>query len=461
MGYAGKKVLIMGLGLYEQGSGVSALHYFYTQGASITVTDLKTEIQLKPQLDRLKKLKGITYVLGKHREEDFKNAEVVVKNPGVRIDDNLLKLARNNGAFIVSDISIFLTACKNPVIGVTGTRGKSTTSSLIYEFLKTKFPNAKLGGNIKISPLNFIEELDGKSPVVLELSSWQCNSLKEVQISPEVAVVTNIMVDHLNTYPDFESYVADKALIFAYQKPGDLVVLNKDNDYTVEFSKFAKGDIRWFSLKTLSDKVEGAYWDEKYNLIVTGGRTRKLIVSSSEVFLQGKHNLSNIAAAVTVALKLGVSVLNIKKILKEFKGLPYRQEVVRTYNGRVFINDTTATTPDATLAALRTMKKKPVLICGGTDKVLDFKELAKVLPVLSKAIVFLPGTATEAIKKHLKPGTVPVREAVSMQNAIDLAWELSSPGDVILLSPGAASFGLFQNEFDRGDQFNECVKRFA
>jgi len=458
MNYKEKNILIMGLGLYEKGSGVTALRYFYNHGAKITVTDLKTKEQLEPQLKRLKTLKGVNYVLGQHRPEDFIRADVVVKNPGVRADNELLKLAKQNGALIVSDISIFLTACKNPVIGVTGTRGKSTTSTLIHEFVKTKFPKSRLGGNIQISPMTFVDELDGKSPVVLELSSWQCNSLREVKISPQISVATNIMVDHLNAYPDFESYVADKALIFAYQHPSDLAVLNMDDVYTRSFAKEAIGSLRWFSLEKLEEGAIGVYWNSKGELIYSDGHSDKLITKASSIAIKGEHNLSNVAAATVVALEVGVSLANIKKVLKKFKGLPYRQEVVRVYKKRTFINDTTATTPDATLAALRAMKKKPIIICGGTDKVLDFKELIRELPKLSKKIVFLPGTATEKIKKYLKPGKAKVFEVESMKEAVELAWEGSVSGDIILLSPGAASFGLFQNEFDRGDKFNACVK---
>ncbi len=459
----------MGLGLYKEGSGISAAKFFSSKGAEVAITDLKNEEELKKQISELKrfakKLKAISYklILGRHRTSDFKSADIVIRNPGARANSPYLAAARSAGAKILSDTGIFLALMPGAVIGVTGTRGKSTTSALAYEMLKSKERHAELGGNILRSPLNFLDKMHEGSIAVLELSSWQCEGLEEIKKSPHIAVITNIMRDHLNTYKGMAQYAAAKALIYKYQSPEDAVILNYDNKWTREMGKRAPSRRFWFSLKPFSE--ENGCFPKNKKIIFRFGGEEEAVASVSDTAIAGEHNLGNALSAVCAAKIMGISNAAIKKVLKNFKGLPNRMEVIRNIKGIRFINDTTATTPDATIAALKTLKAKSyklkakrriVLICGGSDKKLEFSELALAIKKYAKSVVFLPGGATDKIKKFLK---MPYEEAADMARAVRCAIKFAKKGDVVLLSPAAASFGLFQNEFDRGEQFVKEVKK--
>ncbi len=431
-------MVIMGLGLYPQGSGISAAKFFARLGADVVVTDLKTRKDLASQIKLLKGLK-IKYVLGKHSKSDFKEADLIMKNPAVRMESEFLKIARENKIPIETDVSLFFSLCPAKIIGITGTRGKSTTSSLIYEILSAAGEDVYLGGNIQVSPLNFLEKLNKNSLVVLELSSWMLESLESNRFSPQIAVITNVMRDHLNTYAGMKEYSRAKSLIFKFQKRKDLAVLNFDNEITRKMGEKIKAKKIWFSLKKKSAVLDLA----------------------KNTVLPGEHNLYNALAAVIVAKHLKISDSIIKKCLKNFKGIPNRLEFIREFGGVKYYNDTTATTPDATLAALQSFKNKNiVLIAGGADKNLDFKDLAKVLQGLVKVLILLPGTATDKLRKDLADMGENIEPIVakSMKEAVLKARELSQSGDIILLSPGAASFGLFVNEFDRGEKFVKEVK---
>ncbi len=469
-----KKIVIIGLGQYKEGSGTSAAKFFISRGARVIITDLKKELELKVQIESVKKFYKTLYpkpytlnppkfVLGRHRMSDFKTAEIVVRNPGVRANSPYLLAARYAGAIITSDTSIFLSLAPAKTIGVTGTRGKSTTSALIYEMLKQKERHTELGGNILRSPLVFLDKMHEDSVAVLELSSWQCEGLEEIKKSPHIAVITNIMRDHLNTYKGMREYAAAKALIFKYQSPEDAVILNRDNKWTREFGRQAPSRRFWFSPRPFFEE-NGCFIKNKKIIFRIGGK-EEIVAFTADIALAGEHNLQNALAAICAARVMGVPNAAIKKVLRSFKGLPNRMEAIRNIKGIKFINDTTATTPDATIAALKTLKaksyklkakKRIILICGGSDKKLEFGELASAIKKYAKVVIFLPGTATEKIKKVLK---MPYVEATDMADAVGRAVKAANQGDIILLSPGAASFGLFQNEFDRGEKFVEIVKK--
>lgn len=467
-----KKVIIMGLGQYKEGSGISAAKFFISKGAKVSITDLKTKNELKAQLNELNKfcrhytLYPIPYtlVLGRHRLSDFKTADIVVQNPGVRRESSYLLAARKAGARIVSDISVFLSLTLNPnIIGVTGTRGKSTTSALIYNMLKKYNKHAELGGNILRSPLTFVDKIHEDAPVVLELSSWQCESLEEIKKSPRIAVITNIMRDHLNTYKGMKEYAAAKTLIYKYQSPEDAVILNRDNPWTFTMGQSVPSQRFWFSAVPFAEE-NGIFVKAGKIIFRLNGKEEK-VARASDIALKGEHNLMNALAAAAAAKVLGVKNSAIKKVLKNFKGLPNRMEEIREIKGIKFINDTTATTPDATIAAIKTLKAKSlklkaskniILIFGGSDKKLEYKEAAFVINKFTKLVVLLPGTAEKKIKKSLRG--VELVEVKSMDQAVKTAYKLAQKGDIVLLSPGATSFGLFKNEFDRGEQFVKVVK---
>ncbi len=526
----------MGLGLNPKGSGISAAKFFASAGAKVTVTDLKTKKELAPSLKLLKNLptchaeapkerRRIKYVLGRHNEEDFENADLVIKNPGVRRDSPYLQAAQKNGVQIESDISFFLKNCPAPIIGITGTRGKSTTTALIGEMLKKKYKSVFVGGNIQMSPLNFIEKiksdslaspkpLDGGGKVVLELSSWMLEDAlglyeitKEYESTksikwPHIAVLTNIMPDHLNTYKSFKDYIAAKALIFRNQTEKDFAVLNYDDKKIIKLSKNIRARKIWFSFFPVIPAKAGIHKVFIKNKEIYFDKEKIIMISATN--LLGEHNIKNILAAVAVAKIEGVSNQDIKKVLKSFRGLPNRLEFIRAAKGIKFYNDTTSTMPEATIAALtaigqpknqKTEKRKNiVLIAGGSDKGLDYKKLGQEIKKYCKAVVLFKGEASEKILKVIKRWNLGIEvrrnchselvsESItassqtlkqvqgdkkrslliienvnSMKDAVKNAMKLAEKGDIVLLSPGAASFGLFANEFDRGEQFKKIVK---
>ena len=486
MNMAGKKVLVMGLGVHGGGVGVSK--WLLAQGAHVTVTDLKTRQELGASIREIEQFNAslranrsnLRYVLGAHRLSDILHADLIVQNPGVPNDAPLLKLARAKRIPIVNDTSLFFEHCPWPIIGVTGTKGKTTTAMLLHAILNAHNHRTLLAGNLRISPLEFLlKNNNHKLPVippqrdpalavanyqlpftrfvVLELSSWNLEGLARIKRSPSLAVITNIMPDHLNRYASMRAYIDAKARIFQYQGEKDIVVLNRDNPATRALAKRAPGKVLWFSKKTTLPDTPS---------------------------LLGAHNRQNIAAAVTAARALGVSEATIARALRSFNGVPGRLETVTTVNGIRYINDTTATTPEATIAALEALcsKEAPtsgsersenasnkiggiILIAGGGDKKLNYKALARGIEKHVKALVLFKGSASEKILSSLRGakrrGNLVhsiITNLTTMRSAVAAARRHATPGDIILLSPGATSFGLFKHEFDRGDQFVARVK---
>ena len=454
--YSGKKVLILGLGQFPQGSGASAARFFSRAGARVTITDKKPAAELVRARKRLQGIKA-RFVFGGHDLSDVRRADIIIRNPGVRRDSAELVLARRLGKPVLNDIVVFLKNCPAQVIGVTGTRGKSTTSALVAEIFKAAGRRVWLGGNIKISPLSFAERVQADDLVVLELSSWMLEHFKEARPGLKVAVFTNLLRDHLNTYDSMADYFSAKKGIFAGQTSRDIAVISADNIWTKKLRRATKAKIIWTSLKSRPEK--DAVFVRRGEIIAReqGKVTRAAAIS--DLALQGEHNLANALLAIGAGRALDAPWNAMKKALRTFKGLPDRQEAVRVWRGVSFINDTTATTPDATIAALRVFpSQKTVLITGGTDKKLFFGELAReALKV--KALVLLPGSATDKLRPLLDRNNVSYADVRSMKEAVASAAKKARPGDRVLLSPGASSFGLFKNEFDRGEQFVREVKR--
>ncbi len=420
----------MGLGLH--GGGVGVAKFFCKQGADVLVTDLKTEQQLEESIKKLKNLK-IKYSLGGHKESDFLQTDLIIKNPDVPNSSPYLETARKNNVPVETDVSLFFKLSKAFIIGVTGTKGKSTTASLIYHLLKPKYKKVFLAGNIGVSPLELLLKIKKGDKVVLELSSFELEGLVQ---SPNIAVITNIMPDHLNRYATMSEYIEAKKIIFKYQKSSDILVLNKKDPLAEDFAKQARSKVYYFDADS---------------------------VKSDNFKLFGEHNKANLAAAIEVAKLLKVSDLNIQKAIKSFKGVPSRQEFVREVRGVKYFNDTTATMPEAAITAVRVFLEnfpdsRLILICGGMNKGLKYNELAEIIRERIDELIMLPGTASDKIKEGIRNYTK-MHEVFSMQEAVKQAYKLSKKGDVVVLSPAATSFNLFKNEFDRGEQFVEAVKK--
>lgn len=451
----------MGIGLH--GGGVAAVRFFAEAGAKVIATDMKTEKELAPTLSKLKDLKGVKFVLGQHRIEDFENVDMVVKNPAVPWSSKHIQAALKKKIPVEMDSSIFFKLCRLPIIGVTGTKGKTTTATLIAEILKASGKKVFTAGIGQKPVLDLLEKIEGvkNGVVVFELSSWRLSALGRGNLSPHIAVVTNIYPDHLNYYGTMEKYIADKKCIFSNQKPDDCVVLNWDNEASRELAGETKSQVVSFFRRPTSkgEKTSDVYVkDDK--IIFNNNGEEKEICDLSDIKLRGDHNIGNILAAAAATLAFGVAPEKICEAVKNFKGVSHRLEFVKELDKVKYFNDTAATMPDAAIAGINSFSEPVILIAGGADKNLDFKEFAKVIGEKVRRIIFLKGEATEKIKAELKKinaEKIVDSEFDNMQKAVVRAKSLAGPGDVVLLSPGAASFGLFLNEFDRGDKFREAV----
>ena len=485
--FAGTKVLIMGLGLH--GGGVESARYLAGRGAEVTVTDLRDEKVLAPSIEMLTNF-PIRYVLGRHEMEDFENSDLVVKNPGVRPDSPYLKAAKR----IETDISLFLAACPARILAVTGSKGKSSTSAALHWVLNENYnctnagvaahpkKKAYLGGNITISPLSFLNELNERDDVVLELSSWQLGDLRGRDLlKPRAALITPIMKDHLDMYGAMEAYVNDKRFIYQNQDENDVTVA-ADDDWGRSFLRESRGRPLVYSDKPLREGVKGGWIEgpaENRNHAFQGpGFARLWEIPNSigepghivEVvperpLVPGFHQKQNLLIAALALLDLGLTPEFIRESLAAFPGIEHRLEFFHESGGLKFYNDSAATIPEAAAAAISAFEKPPdckanlILVTGGTDKNLDFSPLVKAA-VNAKAIILLAGTGSEKLKNLLAGDGIKYAGPFdSIEAAISAALEAAVPGDTVVLSPGCASFGMFLNEFDRGRKWKEGVKK--
>lgn len=463
------RVTVMGLGVNQGGLGIS--EWLLRQGARLTITDLKDRRALAEPIKTLERLRAtlgkkarpIRFVLGTHRAEDFRNADLIIQNPGVPRDSKFLKVARSSGVPIESDMSIFFRRCTHPIVGVSGTKGKTTVTALLGAMLEASFGRVFVAGNIRKSPHAYVMDAEEASPIVLELSSWQLESLAPAERSPNIAVLTNVLPDHLNRYDGMREYAAAKELIYAWQLPTDIAIVPYDNAYTRKMGARVRGERFWASMKPITDEQNGLYYEKGKAIIRTQG-VKITLFNASDVRLAGEHNLWNALLAAGAAFLRGAKPAAIRKALRAFKGVPHRLERVCVVRGVSYWNDTAATTPEASIAAMETVfaKKKGVLIAGGADKELVFGAWAQAVKRWAKEVILFEGTATPKMQRALKRAGVKEKTTVrSMHEAILTAVQSAAKKEAVLLSPGCASFGIFVNEFDRGDQFRFEVKRLV
>lgn len=459
-----KRVLVMGLGLHGGGLGVT--RWLLKQGAQVTVTDLKKPNDLQPTLDALGNVPPkarLEFVLGEHRERDFESADLIVRNPGVPRESHYLQIARERGIPIRMELGLFfeqLPRGEQQIIGITGTKGKTTTTMMTGAILKRANPKTVVAGNLRVSALELLDQIDADTPVVLEMSSFQLEEFQELKRSPHIAALTNVYPDHLNRYRDMDEYTWAKAQIFLHQTPRDVLILNFDNPICTRLRPKAIAPVIWFSrTRALKD---GALLERDWLVWNEHGKKHRVLPVAD--LIAGQHNLENALAAMAITHAWGVPLDEIAQTLREFRGVPHRQELVREIDGVQYINDTTATAPDATIAALKTFAPrggKMYLIAGGFDKGLSYAGMAQTILETNAQVILLDGNATEKIERALAQTNATaqiVARAKSLQDAIVWGKNAAHAGDIVLLSPGAASFGMFVNEFDRGDKFREIVK---
>nr|WP_236840311.1 UDP-N-acetylmuramoyl-L-alanine--D-glutamate ligase [Borreliella burgdorferi] len=438
----------MGLGL--NGGGVALSRFLLKRGAKLVITDLKSETELALSIDALRDFEDqIRYVLGKHDVNDFKNADIVVKNPGVKPNNKYLKFAKR----IETDISLFLMFNKNPIVAVTGTKGKSTLVSLLYQALKEKYPGVKLGGNIGVSPLSFFDQLDGKSPLILELSSWQLQSLEN--FNPIISIITNVYNDHQNYYLNFDDYIIDKSKIFVNQTSG--IVIIQDQAYCKYFSKFkSKVRVILFSEFNPCDFDQDIFYCNEGKVYFNDNLIGSFS-NSRAVFIIPK------VITFFVSYYLNIDLNRTGQILNNFKSIEHRLEFVKSVQNVMFYNDTASTIPESTVLSVKSLKTKDNrinLIVGGTDKELDFLSFSKIADIV-RTWILIRGSATVKIIKILEKSSIQYFLFDSLRDAVNYAFKISSPGDIVLFSPASASFELFNNEFDRGLQFKNLVNNLG
>lgn len=454
----GQHVTVVGVGLH--GGALGTIEWLLDQGAHVTATDLKSEQELAATLKKLEG-KDVKFVLGQHRLEDFTEADLIIRNPAVRRDSEFLRAAQDAGVPIEMDSSLFFEhSLTSNIIGITGSKGKTTTANAIYHVLKHGNTDTVVVGVDGVSPLQALPRITTNTQVVFELSSWRLEPLAEKKVSPHIAVVTSIYKEHLNTYESFEAYVETKKTIIRYQNEDDIAILNADDSELQMWEPEIQGQLYWYSLNELEE--DGICVREGVIVVAVDGKTTE-ILSVEDLPTLYEHERRNMLPAILLGHLQGMAPDAIKAALTTLKRLPHRLEVVREIAGVRYVNDSAATMPDATIAALRSLEKESlVLIIGGSDKKLEFNQLAAALAEhLPKALVWLPGTATERMKQELKEAVkdIPTQDAATMKEAVTKARELAEAGDTVLLSPGATSFGLFQHEFDRGDQFRAAVEK--
>lgn len=429
--FDGKKVLVVGLGL--QGGGLGMARFFSQLGAKVTVTDKKTEKQLAASLETLKDY-PITFHLGNHNLDDFINTDFIFKGPSVLWTTPEIQSAIKKGIPVEMELSFVAQNCEAKIIGITGTRGKSTTTNLIFNLLKLSGFSVFLGGGLPgISTIDYLKTLGKDDYLVMELSSWALSGFHQKKISPHISVFTNIYPDHLNYYSNIEDYLYDKKAIGIYQKRDDYLVINQN------LTK---------------------YFEKQESKVIT---FTKADYPEKLVYLKGDHNLENAAAALKVAEILKIDKIKATKIISNYRGLPFRQETIGTKGNVTFVNDTTSTTPIATVKAIESFSDKPIyLILGGNSKNLPWDILINSLTKVKK-IVLLSGSFTKEAMPVLKEKFADklTEEFTDLDPAIKKAFSLASEDKkpaYLLFSPGATSFAMFNNEFHRGREFNRIVK---
>lgn len=433
-----KRITMLGLGLLGRGVGDAA---FLAQcGAVLTVTDKKTEEQLAESIEKLKDYPNIRFVFGGHQESDFTAADLVIKAAGVRLDSPEIAAAKSAGVPVAMSTALFAKIAMEggtKIVGVTGTRGKSTISHMIFHALTSAGKRAHLGGNVRgISTLALLPQVEKGDVVVLELDSWQLQGFGDLQISPHVAVFSNLMPDHQNYYRNMDEYFADKANIFKYQKQGDTLVAGRG----------------------LTERLRTAHTPSACPArepLFPGD-----IPEAWRLHVMGHHNRYNASLAASALLALGLTAQQIQAGLESFEPVEGRLQFVAEKNSVKIYNDNNATTPEATIAALRALddgKRNIVLIAGGSDKGLDLEVLADVIEQTCKKVVLLEGTGTKQLAARI-PGA---QLANSLEVAMHMALGACLPGDTLLFSPAFASFGMFKNEYDRNDQFLALIAQHA
>jgi UDP-N-acetylmuramoylalanine--D-glutamate ligase len=450
MPYEDQRVTIIGLG--REGS---ALAKFLTQqGARVTVTDIKGEEALSDKIDELASL-PIHYLLGGHPEASLE-ADIIFVSPGVPQNIPILVEARRRGITISSETKLFFSLCQAPIVGITGSSGKTTTTSLVGEIMQAEGYRTFVGGNIGSPLLTFVEEIEPQDKVVMELSSFQLEVLDQ---SPHIAAILNLSPNHLDRHGSMDDYVAAKMNILRFQGRNDYAVLNADQQLTRELTRECQGQILLFSREREPD--EGAFLKQGEVTVRWGGNEQK-VCHVSEIQLLGAHNLENVLAACAIATVAGAQVEAVASAVTSFSGVEHRLELVEEIDGVRYYNDSIATSPDRAMAALNSFVEPIILLAGGREKHLPLAGLARLILKRVKSLILF-GEAAPLLKQAVIEAQeetgreVSICHSSNLIEAVEIASRISQPGDIVLLSPACTSFDMYRDFAERGDHFKALV----
>lgn len=448
-----RKVAVIGLGV----SNIPLLDYLYEKKARVTVFDNKTIDDIpKEILDKITTY-GFEFSFGANSLENLKGFNVIFRSPSCLPTKPELKAEAERGAIVTTEIEMLMEMCPCKMIGVTGSDGKTTTTSLINHILEKAGYNTFLGGNIGTPLFTKLPEMTPEDIVVLELSSFQ---LMDMQVSPQIAVMTNVTPNHLNIHKDYDEYIEAKKCIFKNQNEDDILILNYDNEITRNCASEVKGKVIFFSSK---EKLDNGYIVDNGVIKECDDKLRKHIVSAKELTIRGKHNYENICAAIAATRTL-VDISTAIEVIKTFPGVEHRIEFVKEINGVKWYNDSASSTPSRTISGLNAFDEEIVLIAGGADKNLDYTPIAK--PILDKVKTLIlmgqtSGKIFDSVKaeEEIENKEINIYMVNSLSQAVILAKRYSLPGQVVLFSPASTSFDMFKNMYDRGHQFKDIVNK--
>ena len=444
-----KRVLAVGLGR----SGAAAAFFLQEHGSKVTVSDTRSEAQLQHEVAQLLD-RGISIEAGRHGERTFRDQDLIVVSPGVPPDQPQLQHARTLGIPVIGEVELAFRFLQGKVLAITGSNGKTTTTTLVGEILNKAGKKTLVGGNIGTPVISLAGKSSAESLVVLEVSSFQLETIE--QFRPWIAAILNITPDHLDRHHTFEAYVAAKARIFENQASGDFGVLNADDAACVALEKKVKGSLYWFSRKQPVE--QGAFLKGEQIIFRQNGKEQP-VLSRGDITLKGLHNLENVLAAVTMTMLAGCDPQQVRQAVSEFHAVEHRLELVNAVNGVTFYNDSKATNVDATIKALESFPGNIHIILGGKDKGSDYTVLVPLLRERVKA-AYLIGAAAEKIRSQIQGSTTLV-SAGTLERAVHQAFEVAKPGDIVLLAPACASFDQFENYEQRGRIFKELVHALA
>ncbi|MBN1938680.1 MAG: UDP-N-acetylmuramoyl-L-alanine--D-glutamate ligase [Candidatus Aminicenantes bacterium] len=448
MDLQGRNALVVGLAR----TGEATADFLLRRGARVTITETKSLEDLGPKAAFWLR-RGAALETGGHRRETFLSADLIIPSPGVPRRPEFAA-AMERGIPVLSEIELAVRFLKGAIVGITGTNGKSTTTTLLHRILKDAGRNAFLAGNIGTPLISFVDRSRDDHIYATEISSFQLEYIREFRVS--LALILNLSGNHLDWHGSMDEYAEAKKKLILGQKPGDAAVLNREDTRVWPWGKTAASTIYGFSGKRAV--ARGAFFRDGWVVVKEGGEEKR-ILPAAEIKLPGPHNLENVLAAAAAARILGVAPSRIRGTVRAFRGLEHRLEPVASVRGVRFVNDSKATTVDAALKALASFSRPVVLILGGKDKGSDFRTLRKAVRSGVKSVV-LVGADREKIRAALK-GAVPLRDAGSYAEVVRTAFEAAAPGDVVLLAPACTSWDMFRDFEERGRVFKREVRRLA